>query len=205
VGTLFVGDEIFELARRAYERSESDPPEAVVALILSAVSFEVLLNEMVEFALSSLSNENEPEEVKTLASILKDLEQQRAQLGLKVQIAYYILKKKKLNKGEPLYQDFDLLMNLRNTLVHKKPEKWTWTGDDQEYEPHKLVKQLADRKVISLPSSNEPPLLFIIICSPDVARWSYNVAVRMVKFLVDLVPPSQLRKSLTSYMSIETI
>jgi hypothetical protein len=148
----------------------------VVALILSAISLEAFLNEMVELA-SFSSDESEPEEIRAFAGILRDLEQQRAQIGLKVQIAHYVLKKKKLNRGESPHQDFALLMDLRNALVHKKPEKWTWMGDDQEYEPHTLVKRLADRKVIPPPSTDEPPQLFILICSPEVAHWSYNVAV----------------------------
>jgi hypothetical protein len=106
VATLFIADELFRLAKQACERSESDSPEAVVALVLSAaVAFEAFLNEMVEFASSSSFDESEPEEVRAFAGILGDLEKQRAQIGLKVQIAHYILKKKRLNRGEPPCQD----------------------------------------------------------------------------------------------------
>lgn len=205
MATLFVADELLRLAKEACKRSESDPSEAIVAVVLSAVSIEAFLNDMVEFASAYSDMDGEPEEVAAFASILKDLESQRAQIRLRVQIGYYIFEKKKLNKGELPYQDFHLLMDLRNALVHKKPEKWTWSGDDQEYEPHRLVKRLADRKVIRQAPSDKPPEFFFLVCSSAVARWSYNVAVDMVQFLADCVPPSQLKKALASYVSLETI
>jgi len=205
MAVLFVADELFQLTRKAYERSKDYPPEAIAAVVLSVISFEAFLNEMVELVSGPQCAKNEPEEVKAFGAILEDLEQQKAQIDVKVQVAYYVFRRRRLDKGRPPYQDFDLLIKIRNALVHKKPEKWSLPAEEEAFEPHKLVKRLADRKVIPLPPPDAPPELFIPICCPEVAKWAYNVVVEMVRLLIDVVPPSRLKEFLSTFRSLHPI
>lgn len=203
MGTIYFSDEFYQIARNAYERSKNDPTEAIVAIIFSAITIEVFLNEMVDFATNQHLPKNEPEEISAFASILSNLENQKAQLDLKIQVLHYIFKKSQLNRGELPYQDFDLLIKIRNALVHKKPEKWTWSleeGDNNKFEPHKYIKRLADRKIIPAPTSNEPPHWQALISRPEVARWACNVASQMIEFLADLVPVSQYKQLQESWI-----
>jgi hypothetical protein len=205
MAVLFVADELFQMARKACERSRTYPPEAIAAIVLSVISFEALLNEMVELASGPQYASNEPEEVKAFGAILEDLEQQKAQIDVKVQVAYYIFERQRLDRGGLPYQDFDLLIKIRNALVHKKPEKWSMATEEEAFEPHRLIKRLADRKVIPLPTPETPPELFIPICRREVAEWAYNVVVEMVNLLIEIVPPSKLKEFLSAFRSLRPI
>ncbi len=201
------GSTLFELARKAYERLETDPSESIAALVFAAMSIESFLNDMVEIAARFSAVNHRFEEIRAFASLLSDLEQQKAQMGLKVQTAYYIFQKAQLDKGALPYQDFDLLLDIRHAMVHSKPEKVDWPTDvTDEFKPHKYVKRLADRGVIPLPSPKAPPQWKTLISRPEVARWSCNVAAQMVSFLIDLVPSGDFKQLLTvSATGIEEI
>jgi len=194
------GGSFFWLARKAYERSKSDASESVITLVLSAIGIESFINEMTEFASNSSFTENEPIEIKVLGALLSDLEKEKAQVGAKIQLAYYILTRQQLKVGELPYQDFALLISIRNALVHKKPEKFHYPTDiespEPEFEQHKFIKRLSERKVIELPSKTETPQWYAYIHKPEVARWSYNVAVQMVKLIIDIVPPGLFKNRL---------
>jgi hypothetical protein len=202
MAVLFVADELLKLARKACERSRDYPPEAIAAIILSVIGFEAFLNEMVELASGP---GNKPEEVKAFGAILEDLEQQKASIEVKVQVVYYIFKRQRLDKGRLPYQDFDLLIKIRNALVHKKPEKWSMVTDEESFKPHKLVKRLVDRQVIPPPSQEAPPQLFIPLCSQDVAEWAYNVVIEMIHLLTDIIPSSNLKDFLSNFRALRPI
>ncbi len=65
-----------------------------------------------------------------------------------------------------------------------------------EYEPLKIVKQLAQKKLIPTPSTEDPPALMTYIRQAEVARWAYDVAVEMRTFLVQLIPESEIKSLL---------
>lgn len=198
--TLYSSGSFFNLAKRACERSKIDSTESIVALVFSAMSIEVLLNEIVEIASSQVRSIDQPEEVSMFAMVLSDLEKQRAQIDLKIQVGYYILTRRRLDKGSLPYQDFDLLIDIRNALVHKKPEKFelllSTPIPDRKYKPHNFVKRLADRKVIPLPAVYEPPDWQMYVSCPEVADWSYYTALQMAKLLVSLFPEGRLGEML---------
>jgi hypothetical protein len=194
--TIFSSGSFFNLAKKASERSKIDSGESIGAIVFSAMSVEVLLNEIVEMASSPTWSKDQPEEVSMFSAVLSDLERQRAQIDLKVQIGYYILMRKRLDRGSLPYQDFDLLIDIRNALVHKKPEKldisWSVPILDRNYEPHKFVKRLSDRKVIPLPPPFQPPQWQVYVSCPEVAEWSYKTALQMAEFLINLFPDDGL-------------
>jgi hypothetical protein len=198
---LLAGGSFFWLARKAYERSKSDPSESILTIILSAIAVESFINELTEFASNPSFTENEPSGIKVLGAILSDLEEQKSQIGAKIQLTYYILTRQQLKVGELPYQDFALLISIRNALVHKKPEKFHYLDSESsepEFEPHKFIKSLSERKVIELPSKAEVPQWYAHIHNPEVARWSYNIAVQMIKLIIDIVPAGRFKNRLLS-------
>jgi hypothetical protein len=60
----------------------------------------------------------------------------------KYQIALVLAEKEKLSKGSKIYQDIDVLVRLRNALIHYEPE---WILGGSESEENKLSKQLKSR------------------------------------------------------------
>jgi hypothetical protein len=197
VATLFCGNTFLQIAQAASRRSKDDKSEAVVAIVFSAMSIEVFLNELIELASDPIWASDEGEDVKVLISVLDALEHQHAPIDLKIQMAHYILRRQQLDRGSLPYQDFDLLCDIRNALVHKKPEKLDWRPEDtgKEFEPHKFVKRLADRRVISLPPACMPPQWQHSVSCPEVACWSCGVAEKITRFLIDLIPAGKLKEA----------
>ena len=186
-GLMGTGSTWFTLAKKAYQRSLKDPGEAWVTIILSASCIESFLNDAMELLdfLSTMEVEVAvPERTKAFASMLKSLESQNAPTQFKVEIAYFILTGEQVDKGAQPFQDFSLLFRLRNELIHKKPEYYS--RDNRSLHP--LVAQLVSRKVIPRPKVSELKHWPYFLDDPEVARWAYNVAVRVVLWIKNAAP-----------------
>lgn len=61
--------------------------------------------------------------------------------------------------GPKSLQDLVFLIQLRNGLIHRKPEKFDYElgHPEREYEPHQYVQYLVSRGVIQGPDSRNPP------------------------------------------------
>ena len=64
-----------------------------------------------------------PPEAATFAQIMGDAEEDHASIDFKLRLAHWIVTGRPMDKGSKPYQDFALLMRLRNDLVHTKPNK----------------------------------------------------------------------------------
>ena len=191
-GTLYRSGSLLILAQKAAERSKEDSQETINAIILSAISFEAFINEF-EDMLAKYVSEEDPVSLKMLKYFLRDLEKERASIKLKVQTILYVLKQDIPKKGKLPYQDFNFLIGLRNHLVHRKPEKFIWDfGDtDKEYNHHRFVKYLSDRKVIKKPKPGQPPSLSRYIECQEVAYWACNTVKAMINEIVSVVPKTK--------------
>jgi len=187
--TLYRSGSLLILAQKAAGRSKEDRQETINAIILSAISFEAFINEFEDMLVAYVSEED-PVSLKTIKCFLRDLEEGRASIKLKVQTILYVLKKDIPKKGELPYQDFNFLIDLRNHLVHRKPEKFIWAfGDtDKEYDPHKFIKYLSARNVIKRPKSKQPPTWSQYIECQEVAYWACNTVRAMINEIVSIVP-----------------
>ncbi len=191
--TLYHSGHLLVLAKRSWERTRSNKSESEIAIILSVVALEAFLNELTHSA-GICSNDHAPEEIKAFHSLLQEVENNNAQIQLKVQLAYYVLTKKTVDKGSALYQDFNCLIKLRNALVHAKPITVPWAfDDDPEYKPLPLLKHFIDRKIIDKPPNREVPWRQILVV-PEVAAWAYDVAVRVIKWITASIPQSILNE-----------
>lgn len=182
------------LAKAAYERSIASEQDAIVAIIFSALSVECFMNGVLEVA---RHNEDESQSIKTFVQVVDELETQKASIKSKIQLAYFLFTGKRLDIGKLPYQDFDLLLTLRNNFVHGKQDVVVIDYKNNNYVdgfiPHKFVKNLAARKIIPLPPKNHIPQWIPYVTKPDVARWAYNTAVNMITFLMESVPDSKTR------------
>ena len=207
-GKSFSTFQFIGLAKEACKNS-AHGNQPMVAIILSAVAVETFLNEAVEvaepFVFEKEGWEDEPEKLEALQSIVGDLERQRSSTSTKLQVAHFILTGKSIKRGEALYQDFDLLMSLRNQLVHSRVEKFeVGLGLEKEYEPHPLVKRLMDRKVIKAPPKTAGPRCGPYINKPEVAEWAYDVALKTIKLVIDLFPEGHSKETLVFMYSSHT-
>ena len=101
---------------------------------------------------------------------------------------------KEVDFGSQPLQDFGLLLELRNWLVHLRPEPLTLRENPSEEgtslineEFHKLIERLAKRKVIQIPKSH---LLSVTGAAqlPGVAPWSLRIADAVLKEVHRWIP-----------------
>lgn len=196
--TLLKSSPLFLLALKAAERSKIDRRESISAIILSAISFEAFINEL-EDTLSRYVSDKDPISLKTLKYFLRDLEDGKASIKLKVHSIFYILTQSIPKKGELPYQDFSLLIDLRNYFVHSKPETFIWDVDktDKGYDHHKLLKKLASRKVIKLPKSGQRQSSSQYILCHEVADWACVTVEKMIKEIVAVIPRTTFDRMLS--------
>ena len=176
---------LFKIARVAYERAkdagQGDLAEglsdSVVALLFSAATLEAFIGEFAE-----LSSLNGSEKLQRIAEILDNLEASRAQLGSKFMTLKLLLDGKGFKRDALPYQDFQLLLEARNYIMHMKPEQLA-------FEPHKIVRGFESRGLCSQSVNSWPktidslPHVLRQISTPAAARWSCNVVVQMAQAL----------------------
>jgi hypothetical protein len=164
---------------------------ALISVVFSVVALEAFLNEATELALdfSRRTPNSEPHVVSVFAEFMEDAERSRASLESKLILGNWILAGKRVERGIPPYQDFSLLMSLRNDLVHFKPNESVDTTATPE-----RIKRLFDRfgsKNI-LADNVEPKLpqsWIVLIQTKAVAEWSCRTAANMVLDFVEKAPP----------------
>lgn len=100
------------IGNRAHSR------EALASIVLAAISSERFINEMTEFASWDADNQTS---LRTLGILLAEAEKSHATIELKYQLAKFTLTGQSFDRGASPYQDFALLVGLRNMLVHSRP------------------------------------------------------------------------------------
>lgn len=185
-GTLLVA------ARRSYERSLHSREEAMPSIVLSAMTLECFLNELEERLQDGLLVQPS-DALALLKGVMSLLEDERASILLKIDAIHLILSGVRIDRGRLPFQDVRFLSELRNSLIHRRPENFKLGRQDQEYEPHKFVKYLSQRGVISRPPTTNPPSWSQYVLVPQTARWAHNTVVDMVQTIVGWLPPGNLR------------
>ena len=118
-------------AKRATDFKSANPgaltSDSVSALILSATATEAFINEL-SHQLSTMDNyarhmqPNTNLDWKSVGERLEQLEDEHAHVTDKYLLASIMLPKDDLRKGHQPYQDFDMLINLRNEFAHPKAQ-----------------------------------------------------------------------------------
>lgn len=187
---LFHSGNIFTVARRAHERSRSDDSEAMPAIVLSTVALECFVNETI-YRVSNGYGREPIEVYSKAANWLELIESKRSGTLEKIEAIYLAFQGTKIDRGAQPYQDLSLLYQLRNELVHRKPEdfgNWNPNDHEQEYKPHKFVSALALKGVIELPSPKMPPVWGQFVLNEKTAKWAFNTAVAAAHLLANLFP-----------------
>ena len=189
------------LAKRAVERSSEFSPDALAALVFSALWVEAFANELLHrFGTGRDDEMTEPlRRLRTMANAA-DLSARDARLDVKVQVIAASLTGSPFDKGRQPYQDFQLLLRLRNDLVHHKPETVNEAEVEHEGAPlmvprqlHERVKSLVARGIIDTPDPKVFYSLVSLLERPQVAQWAFETAARMIRALADALPREGLR------------
>ena len=190
---------LFALAREAYDRSaakagprdlvESDP---LIAVVFSVAALQAFVSEVAELARGS----DEPK-VRRLGEVLEEVEDCQGRFSLKVLLVSIILSGESYDKGKQPWQDFQLLVELRNDLVHLRPldEERPVTRTNAgivtlsyDVEHPRILDKLRPKNILLVGDAQESWVTQVM--TPAVAQWACNTASKMVKSVADVMPPS---------------
>ncbi len=191
--------------------------EALVSIVVAAISLEAFINEFAGIAALLATLEGAPGWLTTLAEVLNEAENNRASITSKFQLAMLVISSKPFNRSAAPFQDFDLLVNLRNEIVHLKPHETveeTQEGDFITREP-KIVKRLAGTGALGTHPLLEEAISaghavssnwIDRVSTKAMSRWACNAAAGIVKGLMNALPTSVFRdRALNAFQGFETI
>jgi hypothetical protein len=165
----------------------TDPPGGAfeIPILLSAISIESYVNELTDLAKLGAIPQASPS-MRSLAQVLEGAEGERASTALKIQLAHLVLTGLPLAKGSQPYQDVELLLDLRNRIVHSRAELILMPADGGPA-PDKppIVRRFVSRGVIAepvIPVSAWRQYLLVA----EVAAWSVEVTQRLFDWFATL-------------------
>jgi len=166
---------------------------ALISIVFSVIALESFINEMTEHAQNMGSSQ--PAEVEVFAQMMGDAEEDHASLDFRLRLAHWILTRKAMDRGGQPYQDFALLIGLRNDLVHTRPNKlFTWGKTTNEEVHARLLKRFRDKNILAEEYSASWTQL---VQTRAVAEWSARTVAKVVDAICSGTSQSDLHKTLT--------
>lgn len=140
--------------------------------ILSVTALEAFVNEVSLGPASMMLNKK----MEVLAEWVEKLD-----VRAKYRIVPCLLWGNTFDRGSQPYQDFNILVNIRNELVHYKMKAYK-IGDMP-----KCVRPLFERGMLLTPANKEVYSLWVdeVSCS-KAALWAHNTACRMANRLIEM-------------------
>ena len=172
---------------------DSGNPDTCVAILFAAASLEAFANEVGYLAREPLQSNPE---IRSIGQLFEELE-----FSASVQSKFLLLRalfaRQPYDKGANPYQDFSLLIALRNELVHRRTERYEVDASDAPLTTNALLERLRSKNIIAEPLSSKPQVwgFFLAIETPAVARWALATAAAMMKDIA-AAAPQELRSLL---------
>jgi len=184
---------LFYIARNAAEQSKDFDNNCVIAVVFAAASIEALMNEVTEWVDFEIPEEEDAgdriiPEVKAFSGVIKEAEQCRVPLGVKFLLASALLTGHSYEKGSEPFQDFAVLMRVRDAVMHLKPSVMMYDGETSWMEAGKVLRELEQRKLVTRREPRVAADLLTQISNPAVARWAVGAAADMAQSFVRLFP-----------------
>ncbi|SRR6266568_4818849 len=182
----YAAGHLFGIALDALRRASTAPSstspaqaDACVAAIMAAAALEAFINEVAFAARDPLVVD---QVVHRLGDALKAVEQ--ASLESKYQIAHLCLVGLPYDQGAPPYQDFVLLIKLRNNIVHRRTETFAMSEDWERTSRNAVLEGLRTRGVVS----TEAGEFMFIVETKAMAEWACNTVRSFARHLVAAMP-----------------
>jgi hypothetical protein len=167
---------------------------ALVSTTFSAAAVEAFLNEATKMASDYSDMQSDPQAVRLFAECMTEAEENHTPLASKFALANWILLGMRLDKGAQPYQDLDLLVRLRNRVMHFKGNK--------RFEQHITADEFHSELIQSFGNKNllaedmEPGSWLHAIETKAVAEWSCRTAAKVVVDFVSKTPQGMWRNFL---------
>jgi hypothetical protein len=175
-----------EAKNRAVDAVAENPKvassDAVAVIVLATASTEAFINELAEVIAVDTAA---PAALAALASAVLQIEAQHGRTQDKYLAASKALGAE-FDQGVQPWQDFALLIRLRDALIHLKPIEQT----DEHGQPTipKLIAPLEQNQMTYPIESGVHADWTLRIMTDKVAVWAYDAALSILKALVQLAP-----------------
>lgn len=199
------------IAKTAYERAKASANndraivngDPVVAIVFAAAAGEAFINEIAEMAPMKFGHlpelGNAPDQIDSLGRLLDETERSKGTTKLKYMVAKVALTGKSYDKGLPPFQDFSLLMDLRNALMHMQLDRIN------SVEPAKVdiqypavVSKLRSKAILAVVEGDDTNNAIVSwlsrVSTPAAARWACNTTAAIVKDVADSIPDGDLKQ-----------
>ena len=188
---------LFHIAKTASDRARDNAADAVVAIVFAVIAVESFLNEVLErLRFDPQKDKPDLERARTISEAA-DLFDKNANIALKIQLLSVSLSGAAMDRGAQPYQDFDLLVAVRNTLVHYRPEAQPEGGEPGTLQS--LRRRLAAKRLVPPHSSEETRSIFGDVANHNVAEWALKAALDMIVSVARLLPPAVGKSALSGY------
>lgn len=183
---LKIALEYYKIAKDLEKSNSNSSIESLISIIFAHSYLEGYINDMVEFQAFELSTE-----LDMLRNIWPIIERKR--LIDKYEIVHISLTGKPTDKKQPPFQDFYMLNNLRNKIIHLEPIKGTIKERKVIFKTPKSIGYLKSKGIIPGDSSVIESWL-AKIGTPKVAKWACETAIKVTNTIYEAIPDS-LRKT----------
>jgi hypothetical protein len=189
----FAHKTLFNIAKKAAANVNNDPEQALVSLIFSFNCIEAFINETISSSELFHGGRRTKIENELLEKML-ELQQSKKSTLDKYKKSKVLFTTNHWNKSLSPYKEFELLRNLRNSIIHRPPEvilgELTIGQGQYQYSskyerPEKELQELANMGIVESIKANESWLDIIMI--PKFADWCCTVAESVIDdFLLSL-------------------
>ena len=169
-----------------------------MSIVFSVLTLEAFLNELAEYALTS--DMEQPPVIDVLAEFLRDAEESNASLETKFAVGSWILTGKAFERGKQPFQDFALLVRLRNDIIHFKANDKFKEGVPVGKRHENLIGKFRDKNILAEDRGEDNLSSWShLVRTKAVAEWACKTAARMVMDFYKKVPPGDFRDSIVPY------
>lgn len=174
---------------------------ALVSIVFSVIAIEAFFNEIADYATRMGQGMTQAAPELLFSDVMSDAEEAHASLESKLTLAKWILSGKRVNRGDKVFQDFKLLVRLRNDLVHTKPNKPFVHGVTTNEEAHDdLIKKFGHKHVLAndMPSGSWTHL----VQTKAVAEWCCRTAAAVISDFCSSVPDGEFAKAVRFFNDV---
>ena len=200
VTSYFHAKSLFGIAKKAAKSKAKKSDNSIVAIMFSASAMEAFINESAGLA-RMIPTSDRQKIVEGYAAVMAELEDRKESLLVKYHMALLVFSGATWNEGDQVFQDFKLLVTIRNAIVHMKTDKWETPvsmlkpDPERAIEQHpKFIKTLVQKKIIDPPIKSQSWLE--LLKDQRVAQWACLVSSRITTDFVKSVPDGKFKTSL---------
>ena len=187
--TFFASAELFAVARILATEAQTEPVKGLAVVPLSAAAFEAYVNDVGYWA----RQVGQPQtDVWYFGELFAYAEEARSSTLARAELFSRVFRGTPPDRGSKSWQDLKLLFGIRDALMHRRPETWEHDpeGATEAVKYHRVADELIRRRIASAPADSGPLPLTVTVAQPEVARWAFNTAARMVHEVTQLLPQS---------------